>query len=193
MAQLNRLIQICDYHLVPCTRTSQWAHIHAHTAATPLLIHPTSQTASPHIYYSSQSNKWGGWRKLLFSLSLSLSDFLSYPSLFPSTSISSLPLLYSCHLTSPEEELLLLQQTFCEALGFRRSQPVIDAGSQGSRQPGSRAALPSKKMSNSLIVIMCLCHPPIIGMIKDEIFREAGLLTWSGRDIGPVENEFYQL
>lgn len=49
---------------------------------------------------------------------------------------------------------------------------VREAGSQSSK-----AALPIRKMSNSLIVIMRLCHLPIIGMIKDEIFREAGLLT----------------
>lgn len=118
----------------------------------------------------------------------SLSHFLS-----TSPSISSLHLLSTRHLSSPGEELLLLRQTLCEALGSRQPQPVIDAGSQGSRQPSSQAALPVRKMSNSLIVIMRLCHLPIIGMIKDEIFREAGLLTWSGRDIGPVENEFYQL
>lgn len=33
------------------------------------------------------------------------------------------------------------------------------------------------EMSNSLIVIMCLCHLLIISMIKDEIFTDAALLT----------------
>lgn len=116
--------------------------------------------------------------------SLSLTHFLSHVSLslslLLSTFIPSLCLLSSSPLitsSSSREELLLLLQTLCGALGFRQPQSAADAGSQESRQPGSQAALPVSKMSNSLIVIMRLCHLPIIGMIKDEIFREAGLLT----------------
>lgn len=196
MAQLNGLIQngdplqICDYHLAPfpcrITTTIASSHTLTHThTPTPELPHLWLQ-AHRFIIHRNQISE------VVEKSCFSLSQFLSYPSLYLH-SLPAPPLFSTHHLSSSREELLLLRQTLCGALGFRQPQPVIDAGSQGSRQPSSQAALPIRKMSNSLIVIMRLCHLPIIGMIKDEIFREAGLLTWSGRDIGPVENEFYQL
>lgn len=129
---------------------------------------PPQLQAHTYIIHRNQISEVVG-KKLLFSLTfLPLSFSLpSSPLCPPSTH----------HLSSSREELLLLRQTLCGALGFRQPQPVIEEGSQGSRQPSSQATLPIRKMSNSLIVIMRLCHLPIIGMIKDEIFREAGLLT----------------
>lgn len=126
-----------------------------------------------------------------FSLSLSL--LLSFSPL--SHSPSFLPCTSSPLVTSPlpGKNCFYCDKHSVEPSAYSSpSQSLMQAVGKASK-PSSQAALPVWKMSNSLIVIMRLCHLPIIGMIKDEIFREAGLLTWSGRDIGPVENEFYQL
>lgn len=161
---------IVTYPLSPARHNQ---HAHARTRLLLCSSTPPQLQARTFIIHRNQISE--GVEESCFPLPL----LLSYPSLILCTSIPSLHLLSSLHLTSPfpGKNCFLLQQTLGGAFGFRQPQLVVDAGSQGSRQPSSQAARPVRKMSNSLIVIMCLCHLPIIGMIKDEIFREAGLLT----------------
>lgn len=116
---------------------------------------PDRRTQPAFIIHPNQIRATAGWSKLLF--------FPHTPFIPPSLlSALSSPLWKNC--------LLLSESARTPTLAYTHTRALPDP-------PASHSPSLSWKMSNSLIVITRLCHRPIIGMIKDEIFAAAGLLT----------------